>query len=342
MKRQNSNVTSFIAVAIVILLFANFKIFSNIITSDIPDADYSVYEQINAQNKADKQEQSQKEKIEKEYSDLPVTFEDTKQGFLVLVNKQHMYDFDATPSQIVQEFPESVFDSKTSNYFVKDRNVSLCPTAITALNSLIDDFASQTGHKDLIIVDAYRSEQMQQTVLDAKIAQLGEEQGRLIAQTPGASEHHTGLALDLSLYIDSKRQEYDGTGDYEWITNNAYKYGFVIRYPEDKTNITGIDYEPWHLRYVGQAHSYYMHQNNLCLEEYISLLSQKTLLDGGLEIKTENQGQYLVYSQPVSIDSTANLKVPKFLPYTLSGDNAGHIIVTVQTVQISSEDINQQ
>lgn len=331
MQNKSQNSVVFITLAIVIALFANYKIFSKIITSEVPEADYSAYAEINAKNAQTTKEQSQKEKIQKEYKDVSVSYEDTKAGNLVLVNKVYMFDFDASPTLVNLSYAESVFDSKTSNYFVKDRNVSLCPEAIEAFNALTDDFAAQTGHKDLIVVDAYRSEQMQQIILDSKIAQLGEEQGRLIAQTPGASEHHTGLALDISLYIDSKRQEYDGTGDYEWITNNAYKYGFVIRYPEDKTDITGIDYEPWHLRYVGQAHAYYMQQNNLCLEEYISLLSQKNLYDGGLKIKTDTAGEYLVYSQSIGLDATANLKVPKSLPYTLSGDNTGHIIVTVKT-----------
>lgn len=63
--------------------------------------------------------------------------------------------------------------------------------------------------------------------------------------------------------------DFDGTGDYKWFAENGYKYGYVVRFPEDKTQQTGLDYRPWHFRYVGIPHAYYMTQNNLCLEEYV-------------------------------------------------------------------------
>ena len=66
--------------------------------------------------------------------------------------------------------------------------------------------------------------------------------------------------------------DYDGTGDFEWINKNCYKYGFVVRYTEEKQRLTKIQDEPWHFRYVGIPHAYYMTTNNLCLEEYIDLV----------------------------------------------------------------------
>lgn len=88
---------------------------------------------------------------------------------------------------------------------------------------------------------------------------------------PGSSEHQYGRSIDVTL---------DGTTDHEfhhteqgkWLIEHAHEYGFVIRYPEDKTDITGINYEPWHLRYVGKLHAEYMHEYDLCLEEYVSLV----------------------------------------------------------------------
>ena len=83
---------------------------------------------------------------------------------------------------------------------------------------------------------------------------------------PGTSEHELGLALDInsdgSLSSDSEV--------YGWLAENAYKYGFILRYPPGKENITGIDYEPWHYRYVGQEAASEIFERQICLEEYLS------------------------------------------------------------------------
>ena len=315
---------------IVLALFANYGIYSKIITDTLPKAEYTEPQntELTAAQKAELERKQREEDILNNYTDLTATENDTKCGELILVNKQHLFDFDARATLFETEFPESIYQKKTDSYFVKNVNISLNQSAIEALNKLLDGFAAATGHKDIIIVDAFRSYETQQVVLDAKIAQYGEEQGRLIATEPGASEHHSGYAIDLSLYVNSQQLDYDGTGDYEWIPQNCAKYGFVIRYPEGKTNITGIDYEPWHLRYVGIPHAKYMTENNLCLEEYIEKLALYPIDSERLKISDYDGNNYEVYSVSVPSDGS-EIKVPKNKPYTLSGDNAGHIIVTV-------------
>ena len=315
---------------IVLALFANYGIYSKIITDTLPKAEYTEPQntELTAAQKAELEKKQREEDILNNYTDLTATENDTKCGELILVNKQHLFDFDARATLFETELPESIYQKKTDSYFVKNINISLNQSAIEALNKLLDGFAAATGHKDIIIVDAFRSYETQQVVLDAKIAQYGEEQGRLIATEPGASEHHSGYAIDLSLYVNSQQLDYDGTGDYEWIPQNCAKYGFVIRYPEGKTNITGIDYEPWHLRYVGIPHAKYMTENNLCLEEYIEKLAMYPIDSERLKISDYDGNNYEVYSVGVPSDGS-EIKVPKNKPYTLSGDNAGHIIVTV-------------
>ena len=315
---------------IVLALFANYGIYSKIITDTLPKAEYTEPQntELTAAQKAELERKQREEDILNNYTDLTATENDTKCGELILVNKQHLFDFDARATLFETELPESIYQKKTDSYFVKNINISLNQSATEALNKLLDDFAAATGHKDIIIVDAFRSYETQQVVLDAKIAQYGEEQGRLIATEPGASEHHSGYAIDLSLYVNSQQLDYDGTGDYEWIPQNCAKYGFVIRYPEGKTNITGIDYEPWHLRYVGIPHAKYMTENNLCLEEYIEKLALYPIDSERLKISDYDGNNYEVYSVGVPSDGS-EIKVPKNKPYTLSGDNAGHIIVTV-------------
>ena len=89
---------------------------------------------------------------------------------------------------------------------------------------------------------------------------------------PGTSEHETGLAADIVTPSYQRLDAgYAGTKAAKWLLENAASYGFVLRYPEDKTEITGIDYEPWHYRYVGVEAAKEIMAQGLCLEEYAAL-----------------------------------------------------------------------
>lgn len=104
-------------------------------------------------------------------------------------------------------------------------------------------------------------------------------QTELTTAAPGRSEHHTGLALDLitpeyHMHIYNLDESFAETAAYYWLIENSVNYGFVLRYPADKTEITKRSYEPWHFRYVGVEHALFMKEHNLCLEEYIDLLKE--------------------------------------------------------------------
>lgn len=120
----------------------------------------------------------------------------------------------------------------------------------------------------------YRSDNEQKRVLNEKTAAYmaeGYSKSRareLALETvalPGTSEHELGLAVD----INAVEGESDSNEVYSWLAENAYKYGFIMRYPEDKTDITGKDYEPWHYRYVGKEAAKEMYNSGECLEEYL-------------------------------------------------------------------------
>lgn len=81
---------------------------------------------------------------------------------------------------------------------------------------------------------------------------------------PGTSEHELGLSVDINAKEDTPQEEV-----YSWLHANAYRYGFILRYPSDKTEITGIANEPWHYRYVGKTAAAEMQESGLCLEEYL-------------------------------------------------------------------------
>lgn len=133
-----------------------------------------------------------------------------------------------------------------------------------------------------MICSAYRTQATQTRLHNNKIARLWaagysleaakQEAARWVA-VPGTSEHQTGLALDLvsARYtnLDQKQAE---TAEQKWLMEHCWEYGFILRYPVDKGDITGIGYEPWHYRYVGREHAAAIHETGLCLEEYLALL----------------------------------------------------------------------
>ena len=99
------------------------------------------------------------------------------------------------------------------------------------------------------------------------------EAARWVAR-PGTSEHQTGLAVDIvSLSNQMLDETQESTPEFQWLAENAWKYGFILRYPEDKSEKTGIAYEPWHFRFVGKEAAAEIHDLGLCLEEYLESLA---------------------------------------------------------------------
>ncbi|MNI54267.1 D-alanyl-D-alanine carboxypeptidase [compost metagenome] len=108
----------------------------------------------------------------------------------------------------------------------------------------------------------------------------------------------------------------------KWLQAHAWEYGFILRYPEDKTDITGIRYEPWHFRYVGLPHSLIMRDKNLTLEEYLEFLKQQQT------ITTTVRGRTYQISY-VAVSGNTAFPVPEGHRYELSGNNIDGVIVTV-------------
>ena len=117
------------------------------------------------------------------------------------------------------------------------------------------------------IASAYRSKEYQQEIYDEYIKKYGKDYADKVVAPVGCSEHHTGLAIDISNKTTSY-EEFDKTEEFKWMQKNAHKYGFILRYPKDKTNETLYQYEPWHYRYVGIKISTYIKKHNISFEEY--------------------------------------------------------------------------
>ncbi len=314
-----SNFTIVCIIAVVLLVFAVVKVFSRIITDNPNVLQRPENAVIEEQKKAAEEEKRERE-IKNNFEKVSVNEDDTKVGNLILVNNDNAYSFDASPCKVEVKDLVSVNLNRTSNrYTVSDNTEKMTMEAIEAFDRMVEDFYSATGIQDLYIIDSTRTKEDQERIYASK--------GPEIATLPGHSEHHTGLAFDFSRYNGGKYMTYDGEGEYKWLSDNSYKYGYILRYPENKTDITQISYESWHYRYVGVEHATYMKQNDLCLEEYIDELAKYTLKGERLKVKTDDGAEYEIYSCPVSGDG--EIYVPKDKQYTLSGDNSGHVIVSM-------------
>lgn len=238
---------------------------------------------------------------------------DIHSGALILVSNNHPYTFPAV--EMVTTLEQNI-----SGYMARDFTVQQEKTAFTAYDALFRAFAAATGREDVNISSAYRSYDEQQAVYAASASENGQTHADSYVTQPGCSEHHTGLAVDLTRYEVSTGHSHDftGEGDYGWIYTHGPDYGVVLRYAADKEAITGIAAESWHLRYVGVPHAAYMTEHNLCLEEYIDLLRSypvtSPLRYRGCRIYFCPEGQ---------------LYVPAEGSCTVSGNNVDGFIVTV-------------
>ena len=124
----------------------------------------------------------------------------------------------------------------------------------------------------VFLSSGYRGFEEQQYLFNRKVEQYGEEKAATIVSRPGTSEHQTGLACDITdEYYELKDESLENTALYQWMSKHCQEYGFIVRYPKDREEITGIIYEPWHFRYVGVEAATYMVEHNLCLEEFVAL-----------------------------------------------------------------------
>ena len=132
--------------------------------------------------------------------------------------------------------------------------------------------AARAEGLSVYLSSGYRDYATQQYLYNRKVAQYGEEVAKTIVAPPGTSEHQTGLACDITdRYYESKDRSLENTAMYQWMSQHCQEYGFIVRYPDGKEDVTGIIYEPWHFRYVGVEAATYIMEHGLCLEEFLDL-----------------------------------------------------------------------
>lgn len=187
---------------------------------------------------------------------------------LLLVNKSYYLADDYIPQDLVRANVEYSFgDEQVEKALLKQ-------VAATALEEMFN--AAKNQGIELFAVSGYRSYVRQEVVFNAEVAKSGIEKAKEAVANPGQSEHQTGLTMDISsrsVALDLT-QEFENTTEGKWLAENAHKYGFILRYPKGKENITGYKYEPWHFRYVGKEFSKIIYENQLTLEEYFNLVKE--------------------------------------------------------------------
>ena len=264
--------------------------------------------------------------------------EEIHTGDLILVNYAYPYAFpESAEAEII-----SVAKEKTDLYYVRDSASRLRSTTIARLNVLAEAYYDATGFSGLQVNSGYRSYQEQVDLYAEYTETRGEEYARAYVANPGYSEHHTGLAMDLNVYVPGEGVYY--IESYEpcaWFREHCADYGFILRYPEEKVYITGINYESWHYRYVGTPHSLIMEEQDLCLEEYVDYLKTFTY-DGNRLLFDPATGTSdtlaageafergtLIYYVPAA-DGETECRIPGGCTYTISGNNVDGFIVTAE------------
>ncbi len=179
----------------------------------------------------------------------------------VYVNKEYSVSKNFKPEKLIT--PNIRFD-----FLDYSERTLMHPEAAKALEELFSD--AEEDDCDLVAISAYRSYSRQYKIFTNNLVYKGKRHTLLYSAVPGTSEHQTGLAIDVSTEaLNNKLVEaFSDTPEGKWLAKNSYKYGYVVRYPKDKAEITGYAYEPWHIRYVGKGLANYLYTNKLTLDEY--------------------------------------------------------------------------
>lgn len=228
------------------------------------------------------------------------------QGNLLLVNKDYPVHNTGVTPDIVNLFQHHEL---TDGYGLLNNKIMLSQKVAEKFSAMIEA-AGRQGVSHFLISSGYRGKEEQE--------RLYEEKGAEVALPAGHSEHNLGLSLD----IGSTQMEMNNAPEGQWLEENAWDYGFILRYPQDKTDITGIQYEPWHFRYVGLPHSIIMRDKNLTLEEYLEFLKKEKNITAAVDGR-----QYQISYVPVT--GNTPFTIPAGRHYEVSGNNMDGVIVTV-------------
>ena len=185
--------------------------------------------------------------------------------FEFLIDKENKLSPDYVPANLI------VLDDNENN-FRNYKDATLKPMLradiIPDLNKMFED-AKKKGYY-FLVDSGYRSYNYQNVILENVKKEKGVDVAIKLVASPGASEHQSGLCFDIAYFYNGVYSDNvkDNDEEVNWLIDNSYKYGFILRYPKGKEDITGFSYEPWHYRYVGKELAKILHDDNITLDEY--------------------------------------------------------------------------
>jgi len=241
---------------------------------------------------------------------------DIHRGPLILVNHDHRFTI---PNDL--DLVNIVAATQTT-FRVQNDSDQLSNSIIGPLDEMMSYYLSASGNRSVAIISAFRNIDSQQRLLNSYINRMGRTMALQYAALPGHSEHHTGLAFDFGIIINNTRSTFVGTNAASWFRRNSHRFGFILRYPENKTHITQTAHEPWHFRYVGLPHSTIMYSKGWVLEEFIENMREYTMEE---PFEFEHDGElYKIY-----FNEGPDIRLPLDSEFELSGNNIDGFIVTV-------------
>lgn len=179
---------------------------------------------------------------------------DLSKGTLALLNKYYKLDENYEPDDLVNMSLSHAYNGHKTRQIVYTNYMRMCSDA------------KKAGYT-LVTTSSYRTNSFQKALYDGYANKKGKSYADSVSARPGHSEHQLGLALDI-VTINKGFNGFEDTPEYLWLKDNAHKYGFIIRYPEGKEDITGYSFEPWHYRYVGEDVAKYIYENDITFDEY--------------------------------------------------------------------------
>ncbi|KAB2338168.1 M15 family metallopeptidase [Cytobacillus depressus] len=187
---------------------------------------------------------------------------------MALVNKQFSLPDGYAPEDLMR--PDVLYsfgDQDIEKAYMREE-------AAKALEAMFTEAKKNNIH--LFAVSGYRSYERQKAVFNAEVNTYGEEKAVQAVAIPGTSEHQTGLAMDMSSQSANFElsEAFGETLEGKWVAANAHRFGFILRYPKGKEEITGYKFEPWHFRYVGKNAAAVIYEKQLTLEEYFEIVKK--------------------------------------------------------------------
>lgn len=252
-----------------------------------------------------------------DYGSQTLAVSEMHHGPLALISEEF-------PTDDITEGIGPVFDKKLDIIAVRDLTVQLHADASDAINELAEAFQKETGLADLLVLNGYITKDEQRKRYEGKPD---------LYALPGCSEFESGYSFEFSLYAHGAFKDFTVTDDHKWIAEHCAEFGIVQRYPESRKEITGVSNRPEVFRYVGKPHAWYMHENDLSLEEYSELLDSYPYEGEHFRLTDADGQEYEVYTVTVdSLDPSQEIEIPVPVgcQFNVSGNNKHGFIVTVE------------